>query len=78
LTLGSGEVEIVEVAAPPKLAGHPIGELNVPGELSVVAVVHAGKALIPGPGASLEKGDLLYIAALNPAMEKLQKLLSGE
>jgi len=78
LTLGSGEVAIVEVAVPPKLAGHPLNELNVPGESSVVAVVHAGKALIPEAGASLEKGDLLYIAILNPAMEKLKKLLSGE
>jgi trk system potassium uptake protein TrkA len=78
LTLGSGEVEIVEVAAPPKLAGRPIGELNVPGEVSVVAVVHAGKAVIPESGTLLEKGDLLYIAVLNPAMEKLKKLLAGE
>jgi trk system potassium uptake protein TrkA len=78
LTLGSGEVEIVEVATPSKLAGRPISELNVAGELSVVVLVHAGKAIIPEPGTSLEKGDLLYIAVLNPAMEKLQKLLSEE
>lgn len=75
LTLGSGEVEIVEVELPPALVGHAVGDIAAPGEIAVITIVRQGKGLIPFPGAAFQLGDTVYLAVLSSALGKLKKLL---
>ncbi len=75
LTLGSGEVQIIQIDLPPMLVGHAVNELATPGEISVITIVRQGKGLIPFPGATFQEGDYVYLAVLGSAMGKLKKLI---
>ncbi len=77
LTLGSGEVEIIEIELPPNLVGHAVSELAAPGEIMVITIVRQGKGLIPFPGATFQEGDDVYLAVLSSALGKLKKFLGG-
>ncbi len=76
LTVGNGEVEIVEIEVNPLLAGHQVRDLAIPGEAQVVAVVRDGAAFIPGPVTILSRGDHVLVAALSSAMPKVERMLS--
>jgi trk system potassium uptake protein len=56
LTLGAGDVELVEVTIPPVLDGRPLDELEVPGEITVVAVTHHGRTRCRAEGPSSAPG----------------------
>lgn len=75
LSFGNGEVDLVEGEVPPALTGARVADLNIPGEVKVVAVVRLGSAFIPGLGTELQEGDGLQFAVLSSAMPKLKKLL---
>lgn len=75
LTLGSGDLEVIEVTVPPALAGHALAELAVPGEIAVTALVRQGKGLVPFAGARFQEGDVIYVVVLGSALGKLKRLL---
>lgn len=75
VTLGSGEVEIVEVEAPPLLVGKRVSELTLPGEVSVVSIQRANKAFLPTLGTVLENEDRLALAVLTASSNRLKTLL---
>jgi trk system potassium uptake protein len=75
LSFGNGEVDLVEGEIPPPLAGKRVIDLNIPGEVKVVAIVRLGNALIPGLGTTLETGDGVQFAVLSSAIPKLKRLL---
>ena len=72
---GDADVEMMEVELPATLAGKLIGELAVPGEISVAAILRAGRGILPEAGTALEKDDVLYINVLRESAEKLERLL---
>lgn len=74
-SFGSGEVDLIEGEVPPSLAGRRIADLNLPGEVKVVAIVRLGRALIPGLGTTLEAGDAIHFVALASAVPKLKRML---
>ncbi len=78
VSLGSGEVEVVETLAPPALVGKPATVLSYPGEILLAAIVRTGQALIPTPDTILAAGDGLRIAVASPSMSKLEKILGGQ
>ena len=73
--LGSGEVEVVEAEVPPLLAGREVGELSVPGEVTVVAVSRAGRTFLPQAGALFREGDVAHLAVLGASLGRLRGLL---
>jgi trk system potassium uptake protein TrkA len=75
-TLGSGEVESVCLEVPKTLAGRPVADLAIPGEIAVGALVRRGQAVIPLPETTLEAGDQLQITALVSALAKIEKLIA--
>ncbi|MCI0575271.1 MAG: TrkA family potassium uptake protein [Chloroflexi bacterium] len=75
LSFGRGEVSLVGLEAPSSFAGRLVKHFNVPGEISVVAVVRDGMALLPNLGTELRAGDTIYLAVLALAMDRLQSLL---
>ncbi|MEW6547453.1 MAG: TrkA family potassium uptake protein [Bacillota bacterium] len=57
LALGTGDVELVQFAVRPSLAGEPLERLVIPGKCHPAGVVRRGRVLLPGPDLRLEEGD---------------------
>jgi trk system potassium uptake protein TrkA len=72
---GDADIEMMEVELPAGLEGKRLDELEVPGEVSVVAIIRAGKGTLPVAGTTFQKGDTLYINVLRESAEKLERLL---
>ena len=70
--IGDGEVGIVRYDIPPLLAGHPVKDLTVPGEIIVLSLTRKGKTSIPTLGTTLEKGDVVHIAVEEQAVDRLK------
>lgn len=75
LSLGHGEVDIVESETTALLVGRTVRELTVPAEIQVVAVSRAGKTFVPTLGTVLQHGDRVYLAVLYASADRLASLL---
>jgi trk system potassium uptake protein TrkA len=75
ISLGSGEVDIVEVEIPHLLVGRTVNELTVYGEIHVVAVSRRGKTFLPMLGTEFHGGDLVHLALLAASADRLKTLL---
>lgn len=75
LSLGSGQVDLVEAELPALLGGRPIGELAAPGEVLPVAISRSGRTFIPTEGVVLETGDIVHLAVVAASRRRLESLL---
>jgi trk system potassium uptake protein TrkA len=75
LSLGSSEVEIMEVEAGANLVGFSSDKINVPGEIIVVSITRLGRAFIPVVGTVMNEGDMLHIAVTSTAIPQLKRIL---
>lgn len=75
-SFGDGEVRMVEVLVPPRLAGHQLRELEVPNEIRVVSLVRTGRSRVPSLEETMEEHDLLHVAVATAAMERLERMLT--
>jgi trk system potassium uptake protein len=75
-TLGAGDVELVEVRVPALLDGRPVTELEVAGEITVVALTHHGRTRLPARATRLHDGDLAVVAVTTAAQGRLATLLA--
>lgn len=76
LSLGSGEVDLVEVEVPPLLVGRRVTEVTLSGETQVVAISRGGKTFLPTLGTVFQERDLLHLAVLATSADRLKALLS--
>ncbi|GKT10897.1 TrkA family potassium uptake protein [Desulforhabdus sp. TSK] len=76
LSLGNGEVEMVDVEAPALLVGRKVREITVSGEVQVVAVSRRGKTFLPTSETAFQKDDVLHIALLAASSERLKGILA--
>lgn len=74
--LGSA-VELIQVELPAALAGRTVQQLTIPGEVQVVAIKRSGQTFLPTGNASLQSGDLLYLAIQATAADQVKALLRG-
>lgn len=75
LSLGSGEVDLVEAEIPPLLVGRTVNELTVPGEIQVVAISRGGTTFLPTLGTVFQDSDLVHLAVLAASADRLRALL---
>jgi trk system potassium uptake protein TrkA len=75
ITFGSGEVSLFNVEAPFALVGRTLNSVFVPGEITVLAITRDDKAFIPHLGTEIRDGDVLHLAVLAAAMDRLEGLL---
>ena len=75
LSLGNGEVEIMEAEVGVNLAGFSSDKINVPGEIMVVSITRLGRAFIPVVGTVISEGDMLHIAVASTAIPQLKRIL---
>jgi len=74
-SFGAGEVQLLELEVPPRLVGHSVRDLSVPGEVTVIAITREGKALLPLLGTVFRSGDVVHLAVLSDAMDRVARLL---
>ena len=75
LTIGSGEVQIIELLVPSGLVGRSVEYVNIPRQVTVVAIVRQGKAVIPYQGMIFEDNDFLTLAVATTAMGRVEELI---
>jgi trk system potassium uptake protein TrkA len=76
LSLGRGEVDIVEAEIPPLLVGRAVQEVTAPGEVHVVAISRSSQTFLPIPGTVFQAGDLVHFAILAASADRLKALLA--
>jgi trk system potassium uptake protein TrkA len=74
-SFGAGEVQLLELEVPPRLVGHSVRDLSVPGEVTVITLTRNGKALLPTLGTVFRAGDVVHLAVLADAMDRIARLL---
>jgi trk system potassium uptake protein TrkA len=77
-TFGRGEVSSVAIELPHHLVGRTVRDLTIPGELNVIAVTRDDQAFIPVSGTEFRAGDLVHLAVLSSAMERMEEMLGLE
>jgi trk system potassium uptake protein len=75
VSLGGGQVDLVEVEVPPLLVGRLVNDITVPGEVLVAAISRDVRTVIPTLGTVFQDGDRLHIAVLGASSARLQQLL---
>lgn len=75
VSLGSGQVDLVEVEVPHLLVGKSVNELTLWGEIHVVAISRGGKTFLPTLGTAFQEGDFIHLATMSSSMDRLGKLL---
>jgi trk system potassium uptake protein TrkA len=71
----TGRLALVERALPDAWAGRPLGDLEVPGRLSLVAVVRAGEPRLDARELVGQEGDVLHLAVLDDALRELDEAM---
>lgn len=72
LTLGHGEVSVIETLVGKDNQGTKLAEFSTGGY--PVAVVRRGSALLPEPNLELQADDLVIVSAANEALPKKQEV----
>ena len=73
-----GGTTLIRVEAPARLKGHRVTQLNVPGEVLVTAITRNEHTFIPVSGTELQDGDVIYLAVIPSAMQRLEEMLGRE
>jgi trk system potassium uptake protein TrkA len=76
LSLGS-EVDVIQAEAPPLLVGRTVRDLTVLGEIHVVSITRGSETFLPTQSTAFQDGDLLHLAVLSTAAERLKELLAS-
>ncbi len=75
LSLGNGEVEVIEIEAPSGIWGFTYEKINVPGEIMVTVVTRLGRAFVPVVGTEIKTGDIMLVAVASESIPKLKGFL---
>ncbi|MGB8362132.1 MAG: TrkA family potassium uptake protein [Acidimicrobiia bacterium] len=73
--VGGGNVQLLEARIPPSLGGRTAEELEIPGEVRVVAVTRSASTQLASRSSTLESGDMVTVAVVTGAERRLEELL---
>ena len=76
MSLGGGEVEIVQLEVSPLLVGRKVSAIAVPGEVHVIALSRKGKAFLPSSETVFQRDDSVHLAVLTASSERLRAILA--
>ena len=75
VALGDGEVQLVKISIPPRIAGRTVARPHDARARSLpFAIVRAGRSFIPSSHEQLHDGDIVEVAVLTSAMDKFQQM----
>ncbi|HSB00699.1 MAG TPA: TrkA family potassium uptake protein [Anaerolineales bacterium] len=75
---GDGGTTLVRVEVPSRLNGYHVAQMNIPGEVLVTAITRDDQTFIPVSGTDFKEGDVMYLAVIPSAMDRLEELLGLE
>ncbi|MCL4559059.1 MAG: NAD-binding protein [Chloroflexi bacterium] len=75
-SLGTGEVDIVEVEVLPILVGRTVNSLAIPGEAMVVTITRADRTFLPAPTTIFQEGDLIHLAIQATSLDRIREMLT--
>lgn len=75
---GDGGTTLVRVEVPSRLNGYHVAQMNIPGEVLVTAITRDNQTFIPVSGTEFKEGDVMYLAVIPSAMNRLEELLGLE
>lgn len=75
LSLGSGQVDLVELEVPPLLVDRTIQDLTILGEAHVVTITRGSRTFLPTMGTRFQAGDLIHLAVATASIERVRALL---
>ena len=70
-----GGATLVRVEVPARLNGHQVTQMNIPGEVMVIAITRNDQTFIPVSGTEFQEGDMIYLTVIPSAMHRLEELL---
>jgi trk system potassium uptake protein TrkA len=73
-----GGTTLVRAEVSAHLNGHRVAQMNIPGEVSVTAITRNAHTFIPVSGTEFQEGDVIYLAVIPSAMDRLEELLGIE
>ena len=73
-----GGTSLVRVEIPVQLNSHQVIQMNIPGEVMVVAITRNDQTFIPVPGTEFHEGDIVYVTVIPSSMNRLEELLGME
>ena len=73
-----GGTSLVRVEIPSRLNGHQVLQMNVPGEVMVVAITRNDQTFIPVSGTEFHESDVVYLTVIPSSMNRLEQLLGIE
>ncbi|MHB9034416.1 MAG: potassium channel family protein [Anaerolineae bacterium] len=74
-SLGTGEVDVIEIEVTPQLEGRAVRDLTIPAEISVVAVSRGGRTFLPTTGTTFMAGDILHLVVQSASADRLKSML---
>ncbi len=74
--IGAGQITMVDLSVSPLMIGHPVNSINMPTESQIVAITRDGKTFLPSAATLFDKDDLVHIAMLESASERINRLWS--
>jgi trk system potassium uptake protein TrkA len=68
---------LIRIEAPARFNGHKVMQMNIPGEMLVIAITRNDRTFIPISGTEFQEGDTVYLTAIPSAMPRLEDLLGN-
>ncbi len=72
----SGELGVLEIEVSKDMNGHPVSDINIPGELIVTTIRRIEGVIIPDPATKVKEGDMLLAVVKTSGLEKAKKKFS--
>ncbi len=80
MTFRQGQANLVEITLPTgaPVIGQPVGDMRLPRDSALTAIVRGARVVIPSPDEPLEEGDELLFVAVQDAETELRRLVCGD
>ncbi len=75
VSLGSGEIDVVEAEIPLLWVGRTVSDATISGELHVAAISRSGHTFLPTPGAAFRAGDVVHVIVQATSADRLKRFL---
>ena len=73
-----GGTSLIRVEIPARLKEYQVLQMNIPGEVMVVAITRNDQTFIPVSGTEFHEGDIAYLTVIPSSMNRLEQLLGIE
>ena len=73
-----GGTTLVRVEAPSRLNGHHVAQMNIPGEVMVIAITRNDQTFMPVSGTEFQEGDVIHLTVIPSSMNRLEEMLGIE